>query len=90
MIISVSILYFFGNAVDSLDPLIELFGVDLYNDMPFYILVGNAMLFGSHGLYSVIYYNFCKEYKRIFDQTVLCRKPEPTNSGLAGSTSIIR
>ena len=91
MIISISLLYFFGNSVDSLDALIEVFGVDLYDDMPFYIVVGDALLFGSHGLYCIIYYNFCKEYQKIFNKIILRKTPETIESSImAGSMSKTR
>ena len=68
MIISVSLLYFAGNCLDSLDALIELFGVDLYDNMPMYVVMGNVFLFGSHGLYIFIYYNFDKQYNQLFQR----------------------
>ena len=74
MIISMSLLYFAGNSLDSLDALIELFGVDLYDNMPMYVVMGNVFLFGSHGLYIFIFYNFDKEYNKLFQRLILRRK----------------
>ena len=81
MIISMSLLYFAGNSLDSLDALIELFGVDLYDNMPMYVVMGNVFLFSSHGLYIFIFYNFDKEYNRLFQRLILRRKRLTRMSG---------
>lgn len=74
MIISVSLLYFIGNVEDSLASIIELFGVDLYDDLPLYSIFGNVFLFGSHGLYIFIFYIFDKQYNQLFQKLILRRK----------------
>ena len=73
MIISVSMLYFIGNVEDSFASIIELFGVDLYNDLPFYSVLGNVFLFGSHGFYIFIFYFFDKQYNQLFQRLILRR-----------------
>ena len=74
MIISVSLLYFMGNLIDSSSDLMNIFGVDLYNGMPIWVVMDNAFLFGSHGLYIFIYYNFDKAYNKLFQRLILRRK----------------
>lgn len=87
MIISVSLLYFAGNVADSLDALIELFGVDLYDNMPMYVVMGNVFLFGSHGLYIFIYYTFDKQYNQLFQRLILRRTKLTRMPGTEASES---
>ena len=89
MIISASLLYFGGNALDSLLPLMELCGIEIYYTMPFFIVLGNMFLFASHGLDFVIYFNYCKEYNRIFKRTIFRQKPLATESNTGGSNSVV-
>lgn len=74
MIISVSLLYFSGNLLESIAPLLEIFGVDIYDDLPAYIILDNVFLFGTHGLYIFIYYVFDKQYNQLFQRLILRRK----------------
>ena len=86
MIICVSLLYFFGNSVDSFASILELFGFDIYNDMPLYTITANVFLFSSHGLPIFIFYSFDKEHNRMFQRLIL-RRQRPLS--IADSTEAV-
>ena len=80
MIISVSLLYMAGNTIDSIESFIELFGVDISDSLAACVVIGNVLLFGSHGFSIFIYYKFDKEYNKLFQKYVFCR--EKSRSGV--------
>lgn len=63
MIICNCTIYFVGNFADCLAPLVETFGVNFYNDLWWYIVGGNVLLFGSHGVTIFNYYFFNRNFR---------------------------
>ena len=91
MILLNCLIYLFGNALDSLGTLIEIFGFDLYNDMYMYIVIGNVLLFGSHGLFIFNYYYFNRNFrnmlKKIFMSTEVYARSYESSIDLTNSSS---
>ena len=73
MIIVNCTIYFFGNALDSIQSLFDIFGIVLSFR---YILqlVGNTLFFGSHGLYIFNYYHFNRNYRNTFRKLFLPKR----------------
>ena len=75
MIISMSLLFSAGTFGESLFPLFVIFGIDLGIGKFFYLMFFNVLLYGSHGLYIVIYFYFDKQYNKLFRKYIF-RKSE--------------
>ena len=78
MIIIACLTYLVGNTLDSIAPLMVIFGIDLNRKYSTYLMISNVFFFLSHGVSLFIYYAFNKEYRNLFQQTFCFKKAAAT------------
>ena len=78
MIIIVCLTYLIGNTLDSIAPLMIIYGIDLNIKYSTYLMISNVLFFLSHGVSLFIYYVFNKEYRSLFQQTFYLKASKET------------